>query len=109
MIEGAIVLGLVAAISTKFVDFSKYVKAGDRNGALTQVYAWFVGVVFTVALAKSGLAEDLFLPFSELPFSKYGTIAQILVGLSPGSLGGVFVDAKKAIDNTDSAKVPSLF
>lgn len=109
MVEGAIVLGLVAAISTKFVDFSKYVKAGDRNGALTQLYAWLVGVVLILGLAKSGLANDVYLPFSDLPLEKYGTVAQILVGLSPGSLGGVFIDAKKAVDNTDSAKLPSLF
>lgn len=109
MVESALILALVAAIITKFVDFSRYVKNGDKNGALTQIYVWVVSVLTTLAFAKSGLMSDVVLPFSDMPFEQYGLIAQILIGLAPGSLGSVVVDLRKAVDNTDSAKQDLMF
>lgn len=107
--ESAIVLAALAAVSTKFVDFAKYVANGDRNGVLTQLFAWFVSIVAVMAFIKAGFLDGVKLPLSELPVSQYGTVGQVLAGLIPGSAGGIFIDAKKAIDNTDSAAMKSLF
>lgn len=109
MLVGTAALALLGLIGSKFVDFSKYVKAGDKNGAFTQLYVWAVSIGITILFANSGLADTVVLPFSSEPLAKYSLAAQILIGLAPGSLGSFLVDYKKAADDTQSAAVPSLF
>lgn len=110
MVESALVLALLAATINKLVDFTKYIKNKDTNGALTQIYVWAVGVVGVIVFVKSGLLDGVVLPYSDAPIDSYGTIAQALIGFSAASVGSVVgVDFRKAIDNTDSAATESLF
>lgn len=96
----------MVALIKKFIDFSKYVTNKDRNGALTQIYAWIIGVAVVWLFAQTVWADKF--GFGDLMLSAFNLASIVAVGLSLGSVGGVVTDVIKSRDNTDSAKMPSL-
>lgn len=110
MVTAAVILVLIAALTSKAVDFLKYLRAGDSNGYLTQAVVWGAGIGASFLIAKSGLAGDVVIEqLSPKKLGDYNAWALVLLGLASGSLGSVLVDVRKAVDSSDSAKTPNLF
>ncbi len=99
---------MLVALATvkKIVDFVRYAKARDVNGAVTQLVAWLAGFGVVALLAHTPWAAGLV--FGEVPLTALGIPGQILVGIALGSAGSIATDAIKAADNTQSAAVPPL-
>lgn len=97
---------VAAALIWKLVDFVKFVKAKDINAVTTQLAVWVAGVVVIFLLAATDFASGVTIGDKNL--DSLNAASLLLLGLSMGSTASVFVDAKKAVDGTDSAAVPAL-
>ena len=97
---------LLAAVALiwKIVDFVKYVRARDVDSIVTQLGVWLAGVAVLFLLAATDFASGVVV--ADSPLSQLNWASLVLVGLSVGSSASVLVDAKKALDNSDSAAVP---
>lgn len=97
---------LLAAIALiwKIVDFVKYLRVRNVDALVTQAGVWLAGVGVTLLLAATDYADGIVI--GDLPLGDLNLASLILLGLSIGSSASVLVDAKKAVDNTDSAAVP---
>jgi Na+/proline symporter len=102
-LTGPVLLGLLV---WKLLDFVKYLRAGDRNGIITQLSAFVIGVVAVLVVAQSDFAEQV--QVGAFRLSTLGLASQIVVGLVVSSLAGVGVDVVKSIDGTQSAAKPTL-
>lgn len=102
------VIGLASliALAWKFVDFIKYIKTRDVNGAVTQAATWVAGIVVVFLAASADITSTL--EIGGFALGEVNVWSKVLIGLSLLSLGSVAYDFKKAIDNTDSAHTPSL-
>jgi len=102
----ALTLLPLALLLAKILDFVKYARARDVNGAVTQLVAWAGGVALVFVAANADLGANM-----DVAGQTLGTLnawSLVLVGLSLASTGSALVDVKKAVDNTDSAAVPAL-
>lgn len=98
----------LAALIGKLLDFVKYLRAGDWNGAGTQATAWAVGVAVVFLFAQTSWADSS-LPIGDQTLGEMNAVEQFILGLLATSVFSAFVDAKKAVDGSDSARQPSLF
>src|SRR6516165_5914755 len=80
--------------------------AGDKSSASSQILAWVSGIVAALFVAHTELAAAFV--FGAKPLSQLSLVSQGLVGLMAASSIGVVNEVKKAIDGTDSARVPPL-
>lgn len=114
--ESALVLvgfaGL-AALVVKLIDFVRLVSAmigGDKtqgSAIVTQVLVWAAGIAGVLLFAASDLGNTVDLTDS-LTLDSVNLATKVLVGIMLGSAGSLFVDAKQAIDNGDTAVKPPL-
>lgn len=98
---------LLAAIALiwKIVDTVKYARARNVDAIVTQLGVWLAGVGVVLLLAATDFANGI--EVAEFSLDKLNIASLVLLGLTIGSSASVAVDVKKAIDNTDSAAVPS--
>lgn len=101
------VAGLTALV-LKLVDVAKQLTAGATRPAITQAIAWAIGTAVAVLAAEADITAGMSLAEGMPPLGAMDLASLTLVGFSLGSAGGVVVDFKKAVDNTDSAAVPPL-
>lgn len=101
-----VAITVLGALVWKFVDFLKYLKNHDWNAVLTMLSVWVAGVVAVLLFAHSDFASLVSVGSATL--ASLGTVSQVIIGLSATSLMSVGYDFKKSLDNTDSAKTPSL-
>ena len=99
-----IALGLLVV---RLVNFLKYVKARDKNGWLTILTAWVSGVLVVLLFAQTDFASGI--QVGDVGLDSLNVWSLIVVGLTVASTGSFAVDVKKALDTSDSAKVPPLF
>jgi hypothetical protein len=92
------------ALIWKAVDFVRFIRARDTDSALTQLVVWAVGVAVTFLLAGTNYADGIVI--GDLSLGRANWESLLLIGLSLGSSASALVDFKRAIDNTDSARVP---
>ena len=78
---------LLTPFVKKLVDFVKQLQAGDYRAAGTQLLAWAVGIGIVMLDALNGGASDAL-----------NIWAQILAGLTLGSLGSTLHDTLEAIE-----------
>ncbi len=97
--------GSVALVKT-LVDFIKYLRAKDTNGAITQLTVWVAGISTVLLLRASDFAGDF--DVSGIPLSSASPGTVVLAGLGLGSSAMVVNELKKAIDSSDSARKPRL-
>ena len=97
---------VILATVKKLIDFVRYAKAGDANAIVTQLVAWAAAFGLVALAAHTPWAASLV--FGEVPLSKLGIAAQILVGVAVGSAASLTNDVIKAADNTQTAAVPRL-
>jgi hypothetical protein len=96
----------MAALTLKIIDLLRYARAADFNGVLTQLCAWIAGVVVVVLAAQTEWASGI--SIGDKNMHTLGFWSLVFYGLSAGSVGSVAVDARKAIDNSNSAAIPVL-
>lgn len=99
------VLAMLALVA-KLVDFLRYGKAKDWNGVLTQAIVWVAGIVVVFLVAQTPWAAAI--PFGSVALSKLGAWSLVFVGMSLSSVSSVGKDALKAVDNSNSAAIPTL-
>lgn len=92
---------LFAAVVLKLSDLAKFIQAKKWASVETQVGVFAVGIIAVVLAAHSNFAGGIALAGVTLKEANWG--AQVLIGLVAGSSAGVLYDAKRAIDNSDSA------
>lgn len=96
----------MAALTLKVVDFLRYLRAGDTNGVFTQVAAWLAGVVVVLLVAQTDWSDGI--PVGDMTLGTINIWSLIFYGLSAGSAASLTKDSLKAVDNTNSAAIPTL-
>jgi hypothetical protein len=103
--EGFGLAGLTAII-WKVVDFQKYVTNKDWNAAITQAATWLSALVVSFLAREAEFFAEV-----EIFGQQFGDIdwaAIVLFALGLGSTASGVYEFKKAIDNNDGARTPSL-
>lgn len=96
----------MAALTLKLIDFLRYLRGGDMNGALTQLCAWIAGVVVVLIVAQTDWADGI--AIGDMSLGTLGFWSLVFYGLSAGSGASAVKDVIKAVDNTNSAAIPVL-
>lgn len=99
-------LTAIGTVVFTFVNFIRFALAGEGSSAVGQVLAWVSGIAAALIVAHTDLAAAFV--FGSKPLSQLNLVSQGLVGLMAASSIGVVNEIKKAIDSTDSARVPPL-
>lgn len=95
------------ALIAKIVDFLRYAVHRDANGVTTQLVVWVAGIAGVLLAAQTNWADGI--PIGDVPLSQLNLGSLIFAGMSVGSGASVFFsDLKKAIDNNNTAKIPTL-
>lgn len=100
--------GTLMFLVSKVIEFLKYLRAKDWNGAFTLGSVWVGGIVVTWIAAGSKIMEAIVLPGASLPLGDLDSSSKILIGMTLTSIGAKVYDFQKAFDNTDSARQPQL-
>lgn len=96
----------MAALTLKIVDFLRYCRAADLNGILTQLAAWIAGVVVVLLVAQTDWADGIGIGDMDLGTLSFWSL--VFYGLSAGSGASFVKDSLKAVDNSNSAAIPTL-
>lgn len=88
------------------INFLKYARNADWNGALTQLAVWAAGVGVVVLFAHSDWAASI--PVGDLSLDQLNGWSLVIAGFAAGSAASTGFDIKKAVDHSDTAHVPSL-
>jgi hypothetical protein len=89
------------------VNLIKYIRARDANGITTILAAWVAGLVVVLLVAQTDFAEGFSVGGNQ-SLADLNFASLVFIGLTIASVGGYLVDIKKAVDTSDSAKVPPL-
>lgn len=103
----AILAGLALAVN-KTVSVVKSFANKDKNGAVTQMLVWVVGVGAVILAAHARLTSEMLIPGLNVALGSLDTSSHVLLGWILGSSGSFAFDVKKAIDNGDTAAEPPL-
>lgn len=96
----------MAVLTLKIVDFLRYARAADLNGVLTQLSSWIAGVVVVLLAAQTDWAAGINIGDKNL--HTLGFWSLVFYGLSAGSGASIAKDGLKAVDNSNSAAIPTL-
>lgn len=99
----AVALG---ALVLKLIDFLRYIAGRNVNGVVTQLVVWVAGVVVILLFAQSDWANTI--NVGGLTLAQLNVASQIIAGLVLGSATSAGYDLKKAVDNGQSAAIPTL-
>ncbi len=94
------------ALIMKLIDFTRYARARDVNGIVTQLVTWLAGIVVFLLVAQTTWAVEITL--AGRPMNELGFWSLVFAGLSVASTASVVKDTLKAVDNHNSAKIPTL-
>jgi len=94
----------------KLIDFFRYLAAyprtRDLNGIVTQLVAWIAGVVVLLLVANTSWAPNIVI--GGFALSKLGFWSLVFYGMATASGASLTNDLRKALDNHQSAAVPTL-
>lgn len=93
-------------LTVKIIDFLRYARAADLNGVLTQLFAWIAGVIVVLLAAQTDWASGISIGDENL--HTLGFWSLVFYGLSAGSSASLAKDTLKAVDNSNSAAIPTL-
>jgi hypothetical protein len=96
----------MGALTIKVIDFLRYLRAGDMNGVLTQLCAWVAGVIVVLLVAQTTWADGI--GVGDQSLATLGFWSLVFYGLSAGSGASLAKDTLKAVDNSNSAAIPTL-
>ena len=97
---------VLGALIWKFADFLKLVSTKDWSAAITQLAVWGSGVAGVALVAQTDFASAV--PVGEFTLATLNGWSLLVAGLSLSSTASVGYDVKRAIDSSDSAKMPNL-
>jgi hypothetical protein len=98
---------LLGAFILKLVDFVKYALKSDWNGVMTLAITWAVGFVAVQVFIETQWGDEV--SIGEERLDGLSTMSKIVFGLAAPAVAALLYDAKKAVDNTDTASTPRLF
>lgn len=98
---------LIGALVYSATNLLKYFRAKDWNGVLTQLVVWGAGVVAVFLGSATDFADSHLI--NDIALGDMNWATKTLLGLMATSLFTFGHDVKKALDNRDSAQMPSLF
>jgi hypothetical protein len=101
-----VLLATLGALVFTFVNALRFAVARDWSAVVTQLVAWGAGVVGMFMLRAADFAPTV--RVGEVPLDRIGTSSTVLLGVAAASLASVLNQLKKAVDRTDSARVPAL-
>lgn len=104
--EEFIPIALAITIIIKFIDTFRYATAKDWRQVGTQVFVWFIAILVILLLAATDFADTVGVGDYTLAELNAWSIVFWALGIGSGASFGV--DIKKAIDGSDSAKVPPM-
>lgn len=96
----------MAVLVAKLIDLFRYASAKDVNGVATQIAVWVAGVVVVALVAQTAWAAGIMV--GTYPLTKLGFWSQVFYGMSIGSAGSLVKDGLKAVDNKQTAAIPTL-
>lgn len=96
----------MAILTLKIIDFIRYARAVDVNGMVSQLAAWAAGVVVALLVAQTVWSDGIQIGGSNM--HKLGFWSLVFYGLSAGSTASLAKDTLKAVDNSNSAAIPTL-
>jgi len=103
VITGSLLLG---AFILKLVDLVKYVVKGDANGIVTLLLTWIVGFAAVQIFIETQWGDEV--KIGDETLDQLSTMSKIVFGLVAPAIAALLYDAKKAVDNSDTAKSPRL-
>lgn len=106
--EAVAILAGLAFAGNKTVSVIKGATAKDWKFVFTQVLVWVVMFGVIVLAAHAQITEDLVVPALGIALGSVDFASQFMLAWILGSSGSVVWDFKKAIDQTDSAREPTL-
>lgn len=101
-------LALLGAAIIATLDFVRYAKAKDWNGALTIFLTWVAGVAIIALAAQADVTGGLVLVEGQPALAKLDFASLALLGFVVGSIAPVAVKFFKAIDRSTTSKSPQL-
>ena len=101
-------LALLTAAVIAIIDFVRYAKAQDWNGALTIFLAWLAGFGAVLLAANAGYTDHIVLVNDQPPLGEADLGSLVLLGFVIGSLAPVGVKILKAVDSSTTSKSPQL-
>lgn len=101
-------LALFGAGLVAMLDFIRYAKVRDANGALMIFLAWLGGFGMVALGAQADVTQGLVLIVDQPPLGLLDVWSLVLLGFVIGSIAPTGVKVLKAFDNTDTAKTPML-
>lgn len=97
----------LAALAKKAFDFVRYLLARDWNGSLSQLLVSGAGIGVIFLAAQTDFANEIGIGRHTL--GNVGGWSLVFVGIVlASSASAVLYDIPKALDNTQSAAIPSL-
>jgi hypothetical protein len=96
----------LGSIAYTLVNFIRYAGATDWSSVVSQAVAWAVGVCTTLLVAHTDLAAAF--TFGSKTLGQVGWLSQFLVGLAAASSISIVYQFTKAVDTSQSARVPSM-
>lgn len=107
MASVALLAGIAFTIN-KIVSVIKGAFSGDKNLVLTQGVVWVVGFAVLLLAREASVSAGLLIPGIERSIGSLDVSSVLMLSLILGSSGSFAYDGLKAIDNTQSAREPSL-
>ena len=101
-------LPIIAMVTlvVKVIDFARYARARDINGIATQLLTWVAGILVVLLAARTDWAAQL--RVGEFSLADLNSWSQVFWGLSFASTASFSKDVTKAVDNSNSAAIPTL-
>ncbi len=96
----------MATLTLKIIDFLRYLRGGDINGMLTQLFAWLAGVLVVLLVAQTDWADGI--AIGDMSLATLGFWSLVFYGLSAGSGASAVKDFLKSVDNHNSSAIPVL-
>jgi len=100
------VLAFIGALVYSLINFVAYLLAGNWSPVKKMLTAYVVGVAIVALVAETQWGASLV--FFDVALSDANVAEKIILGLSATSIFNAFTDIRKAIDNTDTARVPTF-
>lgn len=80
----------------------------NKSAVLTQAVAWVAGIVLIALAAHASVTQGITFPGLNVTLGDLDGASIVLVGLLASSLASSLVDAKQALDNSDTSGKPPL-
>ena len=99
-------LVMLFSLVMSFINFLKYLRAGDANGWLTQLIVWASGIAAVSFVAQTQFASGI--PIGDQVLDQLNFMSLVFVGLMIGGVAATAYELTKALDSSNSTTKPNL-